>query len=113
MPLSEDEQRILRQIEEHLQRDAGFAETLHTRRHGNRRWFAASAFGAVVCLVVTVILLSVSPLLSFVAFVGALTLGLAFERQARVLGSESISQLQDSVREKFNQTTRGQQRPEA
>ena len=69
--------------------------------------------GAVVCLVVTVILLSVSPLLSFVAFVGALTLGLAFERQARVLGSESISQLQDSVREKFNQTTRGQQRPEA
>ena len=37
MPLSEDEQRILRQIEEHLQRDPGFGRTLHRPSGGSRR----------------------------------------------------------------------------
>ena len=35
MPLSEDEQRILRQIEEQLQRDPGFGRNLHSVGGGN------------------------------------------------------------------------------
>ena len=42
MPLSEDEQRILRQIEEQLQRDPGFGRNLHQRSQGNRRMLVVS-----------------------------------------------------------------------
>ena len=83
MPLSEDEQRILRQIEEQLQRDPGFGQNLHGRAGGSRRSMAFSGFGAVACLVLTVALLSVSPYLSFVAFIVAVGLALVCERQDR------------------------------
>jgi hypothetical protein len=55
----------------------------------------------VVCLLATVLLLGTSPLVAFVAFLGALGCALVAERQARILGGEGIAQLQDSVREKF------------
>lgn len=103
MPLSEDEQRILRQIEEQLQRDPGFGRNLHARPHGNRRVLVLSAIGAVGCLVLTVALLSVSPYLSFVAFVGAVATGLICERHARSLGEAGIGHLTDSVRGRFSQ----------
>jgi hypothetical protein len=101
VPLSEDEQRILRQIEEHLQRDPGFTGTLHTQRRGSRRQLLLGGAGAVVCLLATVLLLGTSPVVAFVAFLGALACALVAERQARILGGEGIAQLQDSVREKF------------
>lgn len=101
MPLSEDEQRILRQIEEHLQRDTGFKETLHKRRHGSRRALGLSAFGAALFVLLAVVGLSVHPIVSFVAFVVALVLALVAERHVRALGTESLSHLQDSVRERF------------
>ena len=37
MPLSEDEQRILRQIEEQLQRDPSFGRDIKPRHVGSRR----------------------------------------------------------------------------
>lgn len=101
MPLSEDEQRILRQIEEHLQRDTGFKETLHKRRHGSRRVLGLSGCGAAVFVLLAVVGLSVHPVVAFAAFVVALVLALVAERQLRAIGSESLSQLQDSVRERF------------
>ncbi len=102
MPLSEDEQRILRQIEEQLQRDPGFGRTLHRGNGGSRRMLILSSVGAVVCLVLTVALLSVSPYLSFVAFVGALVTALFAERHARTLGEASLNHLSDTVRSRFS-----------
>ena len=43
MPLSEDEQRILRQIEEQLQRDPSFGRDIKPRHVGSRRAVIASA----------------------------------------------------------------------
>jgi hypothetical protein len=110
MPLSEDEQRILRQIEEQLQRDPGFGRTLHPRRTANRRVLVLSGVAAVGCLVLTVALLSVSPYLSFVAFVGAVAAGLVCERHARTLGEAGLGQLTNSVRGRFTQQQPPQRR---
>ncbi|MBI4935260.1 MAG: DUF3040 domain-containing protein [Actinobacteria bacterium] len=105
MPLSEDEQRILRQIEEQLQRDPGFGRTLHQRNAGNRRVLIGSGVGAVVGLVLTVALLSVSPYLSFVTFVGALAAALVCERHARSLGEAGLGHLSESMRGRFGQAS--------
>lgn len=106
MPLSEDEQRILRQIEEHLQRDPGFGRNLHQRRHGDRRVLLLAGVGAVACLVLTVALLSVSPYLSFVAFAGAVLATLVAERHARSLGEAGLNHLSESMRGRFGQPPR-------
>ena len=50
MPLSEDEQRILRQIEEQLQRDPSFGRDIRNHTANTRRTAIASAFGAVALL---------------------------------------------------------------
>lgn len=101
MPLSEDEQRILRQIEEQLQRDPGFGRTLHQASGGSRRLLVVAAAAAVGCLVLTIALLSVSPYLSFVAFVGAVVAALFAERQARTLGEAGLNHLSESMRGRF------------
>jgi len=102
MPLSEDEQKILRQIEEQLQRDPGFGRTLHRGSTGSRRLLVVSSAAAVACLVLTIALLSVSPYLSFVAFVGAVVAAVFAERHARTLGEASLNHLSDSVRSRFS-----------
>lgn len=104
MPLSEDEQRILRQIEEQLQRDPGFGRNVHGREHGSRRAMTLAGAGAVVCLVLTVALLSVSPYLSFVAFVAAVAASLVCERHARAVGRQSLEHLSENVRNRFGQS---------
>ena len=63
MPLSEDEQRILRQIEEQLQRDPSFGRDIKPRHVGSRRAVIVSSVATVSCLVLTVVLLAVSPYL--------------------------------------------------
>lgn len=101
VPLSEDEQRILRQIEEQLQRDPGFGRTLHQRNQGDRRVLMLSGAAAVACLVLTVAFLSISPFLSFAAFIGAVVAALVSERHARSLGEAGIGHLTDSMRGRF------------
>lgn len=101
MPLSEDEQRILRQIEEQLQRDPGFGRNLHQASGGSRRSLVVAGAVAVSCLVLTIALLSVSPYLSFVAFVGAVAASLFAERQARSLGEAGLNHLSESMRGRF------------
>ena len=105
MPLSEDEQRILRQIEEQLQRDPGFGRTIHGRERGSRRSMTLAGVGAVVCLVLTVALLSVSPYLSFAAFVAAVAAALVCERHARAVGRQSLEHLSENVRNRFGQSS--------
>jgi len=106
MPLSEDEQRILRQIEEQLQRDPGFGRTLHRPAVQSRRSLLAWSAGAIAGLALTVALLSVSPYLSFVAFVGAVVAALFAERQVRAIGEASLNHLSESVRGRFGATPR-------
>ena len=101
MPLSEDEQKILRQIEEQLQRDPGFGRTLHRNSNGSRRTLVVSSVAAVACLVLTIALLSVSPYLSFVAFVGAVVAALFAERHARTLSEAGLNHLSESMRGRF------------
>lgn len=106
MPLSEDEQRILRQIEEQLQRDPGFGRTLHRPVAQSRRALLLWSIAAVAGLALTVAMLSVSPYLSFVAFVGAVVAALFVERQARAIGEASLNHLQESVRGRFGAAPR-------
>ena len=98
MPLSEDEQRILRQIEEHLQRDSGFGRTIHTVRHGSRRALMLSAAGTVIGLVVTVAALGISPWLSFAVFVGALACAIVAVRHGALLGEQGLANWAASAR---------------
>ena len=93
MPLSEDEQRILRQIEEQLQRDPGFARELRPSAAGSRRGLFATIAGGVVAIAVCVLLLSVSPWLAFAAFVVAIVAVVRAERHVRVLGDEAMRQV--------------------
>ena len=106
MPLSEDEQRILHQIEEQLQRDPGFGCTLHSAARSDRRTLAVASVAAIACLILTIALLSISPYLSFVAFIGAVVAGLFAERFARRVGEAGLNQLSETMRGRFGQQQR-------
>jgi hypothetical protein len=106
MPLSEDEQRILRQIEEQLQRDPGFGRNLHHRGAGSRRVLFVSSAAAIVCLALTIAFLSVSAYLSFVAFIGAVVAALFAERHARTLSEGGLNHQSETVRGRFGSPPR-------
>jgi hypothetical protein len=101
MPLSEDEQRILRQIEEQLQRDPSFGRDIKPRHVGSRRAVIVSSVATVVSLVLTVVLLAVSPYLAFVAFVAAVAALVIAERHVAAIGEAGLNHLSDSVRSRL------------
>lgn len=90
MPLSEDEQRILRQIEQELESDPDFASRGY---RVSRRRLVLLAVALIVGLVVTVGALAVSFLAAFAAFVVALVIAILLESELRVLGRETIGNL--------------------
>ena len=90
MPLSEDEQRILRQIEQELRSDPTFSQRGY--RVSRRRLFVLTV-ALVVGLVLTVAGLAISYVLSFAAFVGVLVVAILLESELRVLGREKIGNL--------------------
>lgn len=102
MPLSEDEQRILRQMEEQLQRDPGFARTTRVTEEGSRRGFGLSLAGMVVALLATVLALPISPFVAFALFLGAVVLGVMAEHHARRLAKAGLENIQQNVREKLH-----------
>jgi len=89
MPLSEDEQRILRQIEQELEQDPTFAERGY---RVSRRRLVIAAVGAVIALFVTVIGLAVSFLVSFIGFVVVLFLASVVASEMRLIGRERLSE---------------------
>ncbi|MCB0999718.1 MAG: DUF3040 domain-containing protein [Acidimicrobiales bacterium] len=93
MPLSEDEQRILREIEEQLHRDPNFARDLSPTRAGSRRSLVVAVSGGVLALALCVLLLGVSPYLAFAAFLGALAAVIVAERHVRALGDEAMQRV--------------------
>jgi Flp pilus assembly protein TadB len=93
MPLSEDEQRILREIEEQLHRDPNFARELSPTSSGSRRSLLLAVFGGVLLVAVCVLLLAVSPYLAFAAFLGAVATVVVAERHVRALGDQAMRQV--------------------
>jgi len=101
MPLSEDEQRILNQIEQQFyESDPAFARgvsqtTLYSHAFRNLKW---ATFGFVVGLAFLLATLSVSFWLSFTGFLVMLGTAFLFERNARKLGRAGLQQVTQSIR---------------
>lgn len=100
MPLSEDEQRILRQIEEQLQSDPKFANAVSSSglyKHSARtlRWAVVGLVGGLVLLVVG---LQVHFLAAFLAFAVMLGCLVVIERNARAMGKAGIQDVAASLR---------------
>ena len=98
--LSDDEQRILRQIEEQLETDERFAQAVSSSglyRHSARtiRW---AGLGAVVGLVGVVLALQVHFLVSFVCFLWMLGCALVIERQIRLIGRVGAKDIAESLK---------------
>ena len=90
VPLSEDEQRILRQIEEELQQDPTFSQR---NLRVSRRRSALLVLGLLVGLVVTIGGLLVNFVAAFVGFVVLLTMAVMLESELRLIGRERLGQL--------------------
>ncbi len=101
MPLSEDEQRILTEIEQHLyESDPKLVHevtktTVYTHAFRNMKW---AALGFVTGVILMVALLSVSYIVSFGGFLLMLASVLIFERNARRLGKVGLDQMTRSMR---------------
>ena len=100
MALSDDEQRILRQIEQELQNDSKFAHAvspsgLYTHSVRTVRW---AIVGLVLCLALLVILLQVHFLVAFGAFIAMVGLMAVIERNARAMGKAGIQDVAGALR---------------
>lgn len=90
MPLSEDEQRILRQIEQELEQDPTFAERGY---RVSRRRSLLLVGGLILGLVLTIGGLAVNFLVAFAGFVLVLVMAIMLESELRLLGRERLGQL--------------------
>ncbi len=90
MPLSENEQRILRQIEEELQQDPTFAQKGY---RVSRRRSALLALGLLAGLAITIGGLAVNFVVAFAGFVLVLVMALLLESELRLVGRDRLGQL--------------------
>ena len=101
VPLSENEQRILSEIEAKLyESDPSLAKevgstTVYTAGLRSLRW---ATVGFLVGIIVMIVMLSTSYWLSFVGFGIMLAAALVFERNARHLGQVGFEQAMQSMR---------------
>lgn len=101
MPLSEDERRILNEIEANLyETDPSLAKevgstTVYTAPLRSVRWATA---GLVAGFIIMIVMLSRSFLLAFVGFLIMLVAALVLERGARSLGKVGIDQITQQLR---------------
>lgn len=87
MPLSEHEQRILRQIEQELSQDPTFADRARRIPHHRMAWLTVMLVAGVV---LTVAGLAISFWLAFAGFVGVLVLGVMLENELRLVGRDKL-----------------------
>jgi hypothetical protein len=109
MPLSEEEQRILRQIEEQLQADPSFALKVNQRsRHSTSgRRLVWSAVALVVSLAAVIATLQISYWLSFAAFLCLVVAGVYVERELTVRGRDQLSRLPEELRRRAGRSSTG------
>lgn len=101
MPLSEDEQRILQQIEAQLyESDPALArEVANTTLYSHAfRSLRLAALGFLVGCIIMVATLGISFLLAFVGFLIMLGSALVFVRSTRTLGRAGVEQMTQSMR---------------
>ncbi|MEZ5343286.1 MAG: DUF3040 domain-containing protein [Acidimicrobiales bacterium] len=101
MPLSENEQRILDEIENHLQssdprlaREVGRVPVGPSSAASLRWW----ALGLIVGLVIVVAGLTVHFFVSFIGFALMLVSALGLERQLRAVGRSGLEQVSAAIR---------------
>ena len=110
MPLSENEQKILSEIEKHLhESDPRLARevsetTVYRHALGSLR---LPVLGFIVGLVAMIALLQVHYLLAFIGFALMLGSALGFERNLRMMGRAGINQVSSAFRA-ANPTRRGE-----
>ena len=110
MPLSEDEQRILRDIERTFyENDPEFAgrvrsETLYRHAGRNAKW---AALGFLAGLVLLVVSFASNVFLGFVGFLLMLGSAFVFERNVRKMGKAGLQQLSQSMRARGLSATLG------
>lgn len=90
VPLSEDEQRILRQIEQELEQDPQFSSRGY---RVSRKRAALLTLGLVLGLGVTVLGLAVGYLVAFGGFVFVLVMAVLLEAELRVIGRDRLASL--------------------
>lgn len=90
MPLSEDEQRILRQIEQELESDPTFSQRGY---RVSRRRSILLTLGLLLGFVITIGGLAVSFVVAFAGFVLVLVMAIMLESELRLLGRERLGQL--------------------
>jgi len=101
VPLSEDEQRILTDIEQHLyESDPKLVHevsktTVYTHAFRNMKW---ASLGFVAGVILMIALLPVNYVLAFGGFLLMLASVLMFERNARRLGKVGLDQMTRSMR---------------
>jgi len=101
VPLSEDEQRILSEIEQQLyESDPSLARdiadtTVYTHAYRNLKW---AVLGFVVGVGVLIGTLSTSFVLAFGGFVIMLVAALSIERSARRMGKAGVTQITQSMK---------------
>lgn len=100
MPLSDEEQRILREIETQLKTDEKFASAVSSSglyRHSAKRvWW--SLLGILVSLVAVIASLQIHFLIAFAAFGAMLGFALVIERQVRLMGRAGVQDLAQTIR---------------
>lgn len=100
MPLSDNEQQILRQIEQDLKTDEKFAQAVSSKglyRHSARTaWWAG--IGVVVSLGLTIVGLQIHFLMAFAGFLAMLGCALVGERQLRAMSKVGIRDVAESLR---------------
>jgi hypothetical protein len=101
MPLSEDEQRILGEIEQNLRasdpdlaRQVG-STTVYTESVRRLKW---GVFGFVLALIASVLLLAVSYLAAFAGFLVVFALAVFIESNARQLGRAGMNEATQALR---------------
>jgi len=103
VPLSEDEQRILHEIERSFyENDPEFygkvsSETLYRHAGRNCKW---SALGFLAGLAVLVTSFASSILIGFLGFLIMLSCAIVFEANARKMGRAGLQQVSNSIRAK-------------
>ncbi len=90
VPLSENEQRILRQIEQELQQDPSFSQKGYRVSRGRA---VTLALGLVVGLTLTIGGLAVNYLVAFAGFIIVLVSAVLLESELRLLGRDRLGQL--------------------
>ena len=90
VPLSENEQRILRQIEQQLESDPTFSQRGY---RVSRRRSVLLVLGLIVGLAITIGGLAVNFVVAFAGFVMVLVMAIMLESELRLLGRERLGQL--------------------